>query len=102
MLITVHNLNNEGRELNTYRIKTYVIIKFIDFFISSSFVHFRKPDPDIFKIALDIALVEPEEVVYIDDRAMFVSVAKDLGINGIVHTEYASTKKQLEQYELVL
>lgn len=95
-------VNNEGRELNNYRIKTFGIDKFVDFFISSSFVHFRKPDADIFKIALDIALVQPEEVVYIDDRAMFVSVAKDLGINGIVHTDYVSTKAQLEKYGFVL
>ena len=78
-------VNNEGRELNEHRIKTFRLNEFVDFFISSCFVHFRKPDADIWKIALDIAQVPREEVVYIDDRAMFVQVAQGLGLRGIVH-----------------
>ena len=78
-------VNNEGRELNEYRIKTFYLNEFVDFFISSCFVHFRKPDADIWKIALDIAQVPREEVVYIDDRPMFVQVAQGLGLKGIVH-----------------
>jgi putative hydrolase of the HAD superfamily len=57
----------------------------VDFFISSCFVHFRKPDADIWKVALDIAQIPKEEVVYIDDRPMFVQVAQGLGLRGIVH-----------------
>ncbi len=58
-------VNNEGRELNEYRIKKFHLNQFVDFFISSCFVHFRKPDADIFRIALDIAMVPAERgVVY--------------------------------------
>jgi putative hydrolase of the HAD superfamily len=78
-------VNNEGRELNEHRIRTFHLGEFVDFFISSCFVHFRKPDADIWKIALDIAQIPKEEVVYIDDRPMFVQVAEGLGIRGIVH-----------------
>ncbi len=49
-------------------------------------MHFRKPDEDIFRLALDIAQAQPDQVVYIDDRPMFVEVARGLGINGIHHT----------------
>jgi putative hydrolase of the HAD superfamily len=78
-------VNNEGRELNEHRIKTFRLNEFVDFFISSCFVHFRKPDVDIWKVALDIAQVPKEEVVYIDDRNMFVQVAESLGLRGITH-----------------
>ncbi|SEM06287.1 putative hydrolase of the HAD superfamily [Chitinophaga rupis] len=91
-------VNNEGRELNEYRIRTFGLNKFIDFFISSCFVHFRKPDADIFRIALDIALVKPDEVIYIEDRAMFVSVAENLGINGLLHESYAATREMLAKW----
>jgi putative hydrolase of the HAD superfamily len=91
-------VNNEGRELNEYRIRTFGLNKFIDFFISSCFVHFRKPDADIFRIALDIALVKPYEVIYIEDRAMFVSVAENLGINGLLHENYATTREKLAEW----
>src|SRR6201996_5587960 len=39
-------VNNEGRELNEHRIRTFQLNEFVDFFVSSCFVHFRKPDAD--------------------------------------------------------
>lgn len=93
-------VNNEGRELNERRIRKFRLNEFVDFFISSCFVHYRKPDTDIFRVALDIAQVAPEQVVYIEDRPMFVSVAESLGIHGICHAEYQSTCAQLEKYGL--
>jgi putative hydrolase of the HAD superfamily len=88
-------VSNEGRELTEYRVKKFRLGEFIDFFISSCYVHFRKPDRDIFHIALDAAQVAPEQVVYIDDRLMFVEVARGLGITGIHHTGAESTRKAL-------
>jgi putative hydrolase of the HAD superfamily len=88
-------VNNEGRELNEHRIKEFKLNKFVDFFISSCFVHFRKPDGDIFRIALDIAQVPVQNVLYIEDMQMFVDVASDLGIRSIHHTDYKSTCSEL-------
>jgi putative hydrolase of the HAD superfamily len=97
-------VNNEGRELNEHRIRTFYLNEFVDFFISSCFVHFRKPDADIWKIALDIAQVPREEVVYIDDRPMFVQVAEGLGLKGIVHNHKSvgATRDALAALGLVL
>lgn len=93
-------VNNEARELNEYRIKKFYLDQFVDFFISSCFVHYRKPDADIFKIALDIAQVSAEHVVYIEDVQMFVDVAKDLGIRSIHHKNYKSTSAELASFGL--
>jgi putative hydrolase of the HAD superfamily len=93
-------VSNEGRELNAHRIQTFKLNSFVDFFISSCFVHFRKPDEDIFRMALDIAQVPVGQVVYIDDRAMFVQIAKSLGIHGIHHTDYKSTRAKLAAFGL--
>jgi hypothetical protein len=46
-------VSNEGRELNAYRIRRFKLDGFVDSFISSCFVHLRKPDADIFRLALD-------------------------------------------------
>ena len=88
-------VSNEGRELTVHRIETFRLASFIDLFVCSCFVHCRKPDPDIYHIALDIASVRPEEVVYIDDRAMFVEVAQGLGIRSLHHSAYTSTRAAL-------
>jgi len=89
-------VSNEGRELTVYRVRTFGLAEFVDFFIVSSFVHFRKPDRDIYRMALDIAQVSPEQVAYVEDRLMFMEVAQSLGIRGIHHTGYESTRKGLE------
>jgi putative hydrolase of the HAD superfamily len=88
-------VSNEGRELTVYRVQQFNLGNFIDFFISSCFVHYRKPDADLYHIALDIAQVHPEQVIYIDDRPMFVEVAQGLGIKGIIHTSLAATRTNL-------
>jgi putative hydrolase of the HAD superfamily len=93
-------VSNEGRELNARRIQTFKLNDFVDFFISSCFVHLRKPDEDIFRMALDIAQVPVSQVIYIDDRAMFVQIAKNLGIPGIHHTDYKSTRAKLAAFGL--
>jgi hypothetical protein len=48
-------VSNESREVNAYRIRKFKLDGFVDSFISSCFVHIRKPDADIFRLALDIA-----------------------------------------------
>lgn len=93
--IKIAVVNNEGSELNKHRINRFKLGEFVDFFISSCIVHFRKPDADIFKVALDIAHVDPDKVIYLEDRPMFVQVADTLGIRGIIHRDYETTKKQL-------
>jgi putative hydrolase of the HAD superfamily len=95
-------VNNEGRELNERRIQMFRLNSFVDFFVSSCFVHVRKPDEDIYHIALDIAHVPPGEVAYLDDRHMFVQVAESLGIRGIHHTDYNSTCTKLAALGLKL
>jgi len=93
-------VSNEGRELNLHRIQKFKLNGFVDFFISSCFVHFRKPDIDIYRLALDVAQVQSNQVVYIEDRPMFVQVAETMGIHGIRHTDYQATCARLAAFGL--
>jgi putative hydrolase of the HAD superfamily len=95
-------VSNEGRELTIYRIQKFDLSSVIDFFVSSCFVHYRKPDTDMYRIALDIAQVPPNQVVYVEDRLMFVEVAQGLGIRGIQHAGYESTRSALAAFGLSL
>ncbi len=73
-------VSNEARELNAYRIRRFKLDEFVDSFISSCFVHIRKPDADIFRLSLDIAQVRPQQVIYIENTPTFVKVAEGLRI----------------------
>ena len=93
-------VSNEARELNLYRIRMFKLDRFVDSFISSSFVHIRKPDADIFRLALDIVQAPARQVVYIEDTPMFVQIAEGLGIRSILHTDYRSTCAKLASFGL--
>ena len=93
-------VSNEARELNAYRIHTFKLDGFVDFFISSCFVHLRKPDADIFRLALEIAQTPAGQVVYIENTPLFVQVAEGLGIRRILHADYASTRAKLASFGL--
>ena len=97
-LLKVAAVNNEGRELNDYRISKFHLSELIEFFISSCFVHLRKPDEAIYRLALDIARVSPQEVLYIDDREFFVEVAAGLGINAIYHQDIEKTRRAIARF----
>jgi putative hydrolase of the HAD superfamily len=93
-------VSNEARELNSHRIRKFKLDGFVDSFISSCFVHLRKPDTDIFRLALDIAQVPANQVVYIENTPMFVQIAEGLGIRSILHTDYRSTCAKLASFGL--
>jgi putative hydrolase of the HAD superfamily len=93
-------VSNEGRELTLHRVRTFELGRLIDFFVCSCFVHLRKPDEDIYRLALDCSQSAPEEVAYLDDRAMFAQVARGLGIHGIHHTDISSTRAALARLGL--
>ncbi len=93
----VISINNEGKELNDYRVEKFKLHLCFDAFISSCEVKMRKPDPGIFKLAMGIAQVSADQCVYFDDRIMFVETAKKLGIRAFQHTDFETTKEILEQ-----
>ncbi len=95
-------VSNEGRELTEYRIKKFKLDRFVDFYISSCFVHLRKPDTDIYRLALDIAQVDKEELLYLDDRELFVQVAQSLGIKSHHHMSYKTTVQALDKAGLII
>jgi putative hydrolase of the HAD superfamily len=76
-------LNNEARELNDYRIETFGLRGYFDFFFSSCYVGLRKPSAQIYKLALDVLQCEPGEVMFVDDREGNVEAAGALGIHAI-------------------
>jgi putative hydrolase of the HAD superfamily len=74
--------------------------EFVDAFISSCFVHVRKPDAEIFRMALDVAQAPVHRIVYIENTPLFVQIAKGFGIHSILHTDYKSTRAKLAAFGL--
>ena len=76
-------INNESRELNYYRIEKYGLRTVFRLFISSCFVGFRKPERDIYRLALELTQIPAGECCFIDDRALNLECAVKLGMRTI-------------------
>jgi putative hydrolase of the HAD superfamily len=86
-------LNNESRELNLYRIEKFGLREIFRLFVSSCFVGLRKPESGIYRLAIDITQINPEQCCFIDDRALNLECAAKLGM----HTIQMQTLEQLRE-----
>jgi putative hydrolase of the HAD superfamily len=76
-------INNESRELNQFRIEKFGLRNIFRLFVSSCFVGLRKPESPIYRLALEIAQLDPETCCFLDDRAANLESAAKLGMKTI-------------------
>jgi putative hydrolase of the HAD superfamily len=76
-------INNESRELNNYRIEKFGLRKIFRLFVSSCYVGFRKPERDIYRLALETTQIPADQCCFIDDRALNLECAAKLGMPTI-------------------
>jgi len=93
-------VSNEGREVDGVSHPPVRPGRIRRLFVSSCFVHFRKPDTDIFRMAIDLAQTPPDQTVYLDDRPLFVEVARTVGLQAIHHTSYEETRRAFAELGL--
>jgi putative hydrolase of the HAD superfamily len=88
-------LNNESKELNLYRIQAFQLRETFSLFVSSCFVGLRKPEAGVYRLALDITQRAPEECCFIDDRALNLESASQLGMNVIQMQNFEQLRSDL-------
>jgi putative hydrolase of the HAD superfamily len=66
-----------------------------DLVVSSARVGFAKPDPRIYRVAADRLGHRPEECIFVDDRAVFVEAAREVGLTGILFAGAADLRARL-------
>jgi len=84
----IASINNEPRELNQYRIEAFNLRKDFQAFFSSCYLHSRKPEEQIYRIALDVSQRAPERSVFIDDRPLNLENPRRLGMQ-VIHFQNA-------------
>lgn len=75
--------------------KTFPVINNFPNIIISYEAGFRKPHPEIYRIALKVLGVSPENCFYTDDRTELIEGARKLGIEGFVFKSVGQLKKDL-------
>lgn len=95
--LRIFSINNEGRELNNYRIEKFNLHRCFHGFISSCEVGLSKPDPAIFTLALGIVQAKPGHCYYFDDRSILAEAAAKVGIQAHQHKNFDDTKSIVER-----
>ena len=89
-------INNEPLELNQYRIEAFNLRKDFLVFFSSCYVHSRKPEETIYKIALEVSQRPTEKSVFIDDRPLNLENPRRLGMHVIRHQNAKQLRSDLK------
>jgi putative hydrolase of the HAD superfamily len=88
-------INNEPLELNQYRIEAFHLRKEISVFFSSCYVGARKPDPAIYRLALEVTQRAPEECAFIDDRPINLEQPRQMGLNAVHYQNAEQLRAEL-------
>jgi putative hydrolase of the HAD superfamily len=93
-------INNESRELNLYRIQTFGLREIFSVFVSSCFVGLRKPEDGIYRMALEITQKTPGDCCFIDDRALNLESARQMGMHTIEMHDVEQLRRELRKLEV--
>jgi putative hydrolase of the HAD superfamily len=93
-------INNEPLELNQYRIEAFNLRKSFQVFFSSCFVHSRKPEEGIFRVALAVTQRAPENCVFIDDRPLNLESPRRLGFSVIHYQSPEQLRSDLRNLQV--
>jgi putative hydrolase of the HAD superfamily len=91
-------VNNEPLELNEYRIEAFRLRRDFQVFFSSCYLHARKPEEMIFRIALEVTQRPAQECVFIDDWPLNLENPRRLGMNTIQYQSAALLRRELQRY----
>jgi putative hydrolase of the HAD superfamily len=91
-------INNEPLELNEYRIEAFRLRRDFQVFFSSCYLHARKPEETIFRIALEVTQRPAQECVFIDDRALNLENPRRLGMHTIHYRDARQLRQELQKY----
>ena len=91
-LIALSNTNTLHVE---YIKRSFPSLGFFEHWIASCDVGLRKPDPQIYALALERAGVRPSQAVYIDDRPELVEAGRAVGLTAIRFESSAQLEQEL-------
>jgi putative hydrolase of the HAD superfamily len=91
-------INNEPLELNQYRIEAFHLRRNFEVFFSSCYVRSRKPEMQIFRVALEVTQRSPEKCIFVDDRLLNLENPRRLGMNTIHYQNAEQLRSELGKY----
>lgn len=88
-------LSNQIEDWLEEKIKEQGLNEVFDIIITSYNTGYAKPDPNIYRVALERFDIKPEECIFIDDRELYLKPARKMGINTIQFKNVEQVKTNL-------
>ena len=95
-------LSNHSKEWSEFMTKKYDFFKCFEQIIFSCNAGLRKPDPQIYKLAMTKLGSEPEECLFIDDKQRNTDGAQKVGMKTIVLESASRLREELFNFGVVL
>jgi HAD superfamily hydrolase (TIGR01509 family) len=90
-------LSNAPSEVRTWITETFHLERSFDLIIISAEEHYHKPQPEIFRVALDRLGVRPEEALFIDDEVRYIAAAQALEIHAVQFRDTIQAISEIRQ-----
>lgn len=94
-------LNNEGEELNTFRIRRFGLRAIFPTFFSSCWLGVRKPTHRIYERVLGMTQADPSRTLFIDDRMQNLTPAAALGMQVVHFRDASQLRSDLRSFDLI-
>ena len=88
-------LSNHAREWAQFMEREFDFFKYFDQIIFSCHVHLRKPDPQIYRLALARIDSKPDQCLFVDDKKRNTDAAAALGMKTLTLERNASLREEL-------
>jgi epoxide hydrolase-like predicted phosphatase len=91
-------LSNASLEVRAFITGTFHLDREFDLIIISSEEGMRKPEPELYRLALNRLDVLPSEAFFIDDEQRYVEGARALGMHALQFKDTAQAVEEMKQY----
>ena len=99
--VRMATLNNEGEELNRYRIATFGLTDIFPTFFSSCWLGVRKPTHRIYEHVFGMTMAATTRTVFVDDRLQNLNPAAALGVKTILFESAGQLRTSLQAHGLL-
>ena len=99
--VRMATLNNEGEELNAFRIRRFGLRAIFPTFFSSCWLGVRKPTHRIYEHVLGMTQADPVRTLFIDDRLQNLTPAAALGMHVLQFQDAGQLRGELKSYALI-
>lgn len=94
-------ISNQGKEWMEFIVKRWKLDRYFEEVFCSSWLGIAKPDPGIFRIALEKSDTIPQRTLYIDDSETNIISAGELGISGIIYKSNEQLINELRNQQIL-